>query len=513
MIIDGIQLVEGSTLSNATVASGASFPSNPNLGEMFYKTGAGAGFQVYDGSAWAAVGGGGGSGAAGDLTGTTLAANVVSSSLTSLGDITNLKTALITGSGASSFATATTLTFTAPGTSPSGDAAGGALTLLGGTSGTFAQGGAISITGGSSSQGTPGNVTIIGGGANTTTGGNVTIGGGTGNTAGGPLIFQTAATTTRTERLRILANGAWSVGSNGTSTGSSGQVLTSQGSSTAPIWSSPAVTALNGTGSASANISTSGLFAGLNGTFPLIDFINTSAATNQKRMQAYVNNSGAFKIDFVTDAGSSTTAFQMNNTAGAPSATTITSAQIDLVGLSAGLRMNGAAGTAGQVLTSAGAAAAPTWSTPSGVSLSAANTWTATQTFNGSSGNPAVAFGASYTETQVAPTFAAAFPINCALGNNFTVSLGATAITSIAFTNVPASGRNYSATLYVAQDATGGRSMALNSVTVAGVAKVIKWAGGTVPTVSSGVNKIDVFTFVTSDGGNNWLGFVAGQNY
>lgn len=62
MIIDGIQLVEGSTLSNATVASGASFPSSPTLGELFYKTGAGVGFYVYDGADWVSAGSGGGGG-------------------------------------------------------------------------------------------------------------------------------------------------------------------------------------------------------------------------------------------------------------------------------------------------------------------------------------------------------------------------------------------------------------------------------------------------------------------
>jgi hypothetical protein len=156
-----------------------------------------------------------------------------------------------------------------------------------------------------------------------------------------------------------------------------------------------------------------------------------------------------------------------------------------------------------------------TWQTiTSGASLSTANTWTALQTFNGpGAGTFAVGFGAAYTEKQNAPTLAATFPIDCSLGNNFTVALGATAITALNFTNVPTTGTNYSATLYVTQDSTGGRSMSLSTVQVGGVAKTIKWAGGTAPTITSGANKIDIFTFVTYDGGNTWLGFIAGQNY
>ena len=46
---------------------------------------------------------------------------------------------------------------------------------------------------------------------------------------------------------------------------------------------------------------------------------------------------------------------------------------------------------------------------------------------------------------------------------------------------------------------------------VNGTGKTLKWAGGTVPTISSGAGKIDIFTYVTYDGGNTWLGFVAGQ--
>ena len=50
MFIDGIQVVEGSSVSNLTVASGASFPAFGSLGELFYYTGAEAGLYIYSNS-------------------------------------------------------------------------------------------------------------------------------------------------------------------------------------------------------------------------------------------------------------------------------------------------------------------------------------------------------------------------------------------------------------------------------------------------------------------------------
>ena len=39
------------------------------------------------------------------------------------------------------------------------------------------------------------------------------------------------------------------------------------------------------------------------------------------------------------------------------------------------------------------------------------------------------------------------------------------------------------------------------------------WAGGTAPTYTSTLNKIDVYSFLSRDGGSTWLGFVGGQNF
>lgn len=64
-----------------------------------------------------------------------------------------------------------------------------------------------------------------------------------------------------------------------------------------------------------------------------------------------------------------------------------------------------------------------------------------------------------------------------------------------------------SLTVVLVQDGTGGRT-----VTWATPSGSILWAGGTAPTQTATASKGDVYTFL-SDGGGNWIAFVAGQNF
>jgi hypothetical protein len=41
----------------------------------------------------------------------------------------------------------------------------------------------------------------------------------------------------------------------------------------------------------------------------------------------------------------------------------------------------------------------------------------------------------------------------------------------------------------------------------------VKWSGGAAPTLTATNGKIDVFTFLSLNGGTNWLGFIGGQNF
>jgi hypothetical protein len=56
MLIDKPQIVEGSSIINATIPSGDSFPASPNVGELFYLTAGQIGFYSYGGAGvWAAA--------------------------------------------------------------------------------------------------------------------------------------------------------------------------------------------------------------------------------------------------------------------------------------------------------------------------------------------------------------------------------------------------------------------------------------------------------------------------
>lgn len=52
MKIYGVDLAEGSQITNTTVASGTSYPSNPNVGELFYLTSGTVGLYIHNGSTW-----------------------------------------------------------------------------------------------------------------------------------------------------------------------------------------------------------------------------------------------------------------------------------------------------------------------------------------------------------------------------------------------------------------------------------------------------------------------------
>lgn len=118
---------------------------------------------------------------------------------------------------------------------------------------TSTNGGFLGLSGGNSAAGSGyrgGSVVISSG----TSGG--ALSGSDGARFESCIAFNTSAdgSNVLTERLRILANGAWSVGSTGTATGTSGQVLTSNGNGSAPSWqSAPAAAAGTLTGSTLAS--------------------------------------------------------------------------------------------------------------------------------------------------------------------------------------------------------------------------------------------------------------------
>ena len=85
-------------------------------------------------------------------------------------------------------------------------------------------------------------------------------------------------------------------------------------------------------------------------------------------------------------------------------------------------------------------------------------------------------------------------------GNVFDVTLSENC--TFTFSNPPSSGTAGSFTLILRQDGTGSRTATWPAS--------VDWPAATAPTLSSGASDVDVFTFLTVDGGTTWLGFTAG---
>jgi hypothetical protein len=106
-------------------------------------------------------------------------------------------------------------------------------------------------------------------------------------------------------------------------------------------------------------------------------------------------------------------------------------------------------------------------------------------------------------ETKASPAISAgALTLNLTSASLFYVNLNA-AITTFTLQNVPASPSVHSFTLQFIGDGTA-RTVTWPVGT--------RWAGGTNPTITSTLNKVDTFTFMTHDGGTNWFAFVSSQN-
>lgn len=171
--------------------------------------------------------------------------------------------------------------------------------------------------------------------------------------------------TNGTDSLLINANGALGLG--GANYGTAGQVLTSNGTGT-PTWQTPAATStsLSATGSNPRSSATTGIYAGVVSGHPSVTFVNSGAATSNKLWTQWIDTaSNSWRFSLETDnSSSSVDVMTITRSATAASLLTFTSAAINLAGLSAGLQLNGSVGTAGQVLTSNGSGAAPTWGSP-----------------------------------------------------------------------------------------------------------------------------------------------------
>lgn len=102
-------------------------------------------------------------------------------------------------------------------------------------------------------------------------------------------------------------------------------------------------------------------------------------------------------------------------------------------------------------------------------------------------------------ELSTNATSGAAATADLADGNVHDITL--TANCTLTFAGAT-SGVGCSFTLIARQDGTGSRTITWPAS--------VDWSGGSAPTLSTAASAVDVFTFLTVDGGTTWLGFTAG---
>lgn len=110
-----------------------------------------------------------------------------------------------------------------------------------------------------------------------------------------------------------------------------------------------------------------------------------------------------------------------------------------------------------------------------------------------------------YAESVQDVTAATTTDFDLTSGNVINLSQ-ATDITTLTFSNPSASGSMCSFTLVRTKDATAtARSITWPAA--------VKWDQGVSPTLSSSASAVDIFSFMTIDGGTTWYGFVGGQAF
>lgn len=114
-----------------------------------------------------------------------------------------------------------------------------------------------------------------------------------------------------------------------------------------------------------------------------------------------------------------------------------------------------------------------------------------------------VDFGAGGEGLTTIATSVASQTLDLSASPVFDVTL-AVATTTFTFANPAVSGQVSSFTLWLRQDATGGRAVAWPAA--------VKWPSGVTPVISSGVGKLDIYTFSTSTAGTTWYGMTAAQD-
>jgi len=176
-------------------------------------------------------------------------------------------------------------------------------------------------------------------------------------------------------------------------------------------------------------------------------------------------------------------------------------------------------GTAGQVLTSGGSSAVPTWTTVSaGVSLSANNTWTGTQTLQGSESNLAtvlqdaaekVFIVASNSNTNNTGYFYGGSVTIYTTNNSANWSQNLTFSGTTTLNSVLSVGQSVTIALLSKNGGTAYYPTGLNIDSGVG-STTIYWQGGTAPS-SGNANAYDVYTYTVIKTATNTYTVLASQ--
>ncbi len=108
-----------------------------------------------------------------------------------------------------------------------------------------------------------------------------------------------------------------------------------------------------------------------------------------------------------------------------------------------------------------------------------------------------------YAETQIAPTAGATIELDYEDGPVFEPTIDQN--TAFTFVNPPASGILGSFTLVLHQDGTGGW--------IPSFPGTVDWPSGIAPVPTTGPNDVNIFSFLTTDAGARWYGFVGGLDF
>lgn len=135
--------------------------------------------------------------------------------------------------------------------------------------------------------------------------------------------------------------------------------------------------------------------------------------------------------------------------------------------------------------------------------LATANSWGATQTYADN-----VITGAElkdFSETTQTVAAATTTTVDYTAGGIVNLTQD-TAITTFNITNPSPTGKTCKLVIIRTKDNTGtARLITWPSGTI--------WPNGTIPTLSSTANAVDIFTLITKDAGTTWYGFIGGQAF